>query len=261
MSPDCSRSKLPGNVVDVPSARVVMEVEERGTGQSLRERLAALRPLGAERRRQEGRLGKSPRRLDQLCGSRVLWFHALDIYLFQFLSSGPPARPLTLPQTMLLESFLCMSPHCIPIAPTRWSRLSSLKTTRIHLHFPSLSKLWHMWLKISQCLRLRQGGGRAAGWASVAIHAWQGTCTFPGGVPLSTSLSSPLQLDSTSGSWETAVPQLRFCLPTLCWLFWVFCVSAETPGSVCLYPQNSPLGFWLELHWIYSLNWEELTSW
>lgn len=72
MSPDCSRSKLPGSVVDVPSARVVMEVEERGTGQSLRERLAALRPLGAEQRRQEGRLGKSPRRLDQLCGSRVL---------------------------------------------------------------------------------------------------------------------------------------------------------------------------------------------
>ena len=58
--------------MDVPPAPVVMEVEERGTGQSLRECLAALQPLGAERRRQEGRLGKSPRRLDRLCGSRVL---------------------------------------------------------------------------------------------------------------------------------------------------------------------------------------------
>ena len=34
MSLDCSQSKLPGNVLDVPSAPFVTEVEERGTGES-----------------------------------------------------------------------------------------------------------------------------------------------------------------------------------------------------------------------------------
>ena len=190
MSLDCSQSKLPGNVLDVPSAPFVTEVEERGTGESWRESLAALQPLGAERRRQVGWLGKSPHRLDRLCGSCVLWLHALNSYWFQFLSSDPPARPLTLPQTSLLY----MSPHCVSIARPHWSRLSSLKTTRIHLHFPFLSKLWHKWLKISYCLCLRQAGGRAAGWAPVAIHTLQWTPTFLGDVPLSTSVPSSVQL-------------------------------------------------------------------
>lgn len=58
MSLDCSQSKLPGNVLDAPTAPIVMEVQERGTEEGLGECLATLQPLGAERK--VTRAGKHP---------------------------------------------------------------------------------------------------------------------------------------------------------------------------------------------------------
>ena len=58
MSLDRSQSKLPGNVLDAPSAPIVMEVQERGSGEGLGERLATVQPLGAERK--ATRAGKHP---------------------------------------------------------------------------------------------------------------------------------------------------------------------------------------------------------
>ena len=58
MSLGCSQSELPRDVLDAPSAPTVMEVQERGSGECLGERLAALQPLGAERK--VTRAGKHP---------------------------------------------------------------------------------------------------------------------------------------------------------------------------------------------------------
>jgi hypothetical protein len=35
------------------------------------------------------------------------------------------------------------------------------------------------------------------------------------------------------------------------WLFWAFCLSTQTPESVCWCPQSNLMEFWLELHGIY----------
>lgn len=88
MSLDCSQSKLPGNVSDAPSAPIVMEGQERGSGEGLGERLAALQPLGAERK--VARAGKHP--LPRVNGHRSSGCRppsrpALDISIMQSLAT------------------------------------------------------------------------------------------------------------------------------------------------------------------------------
>lgn len=72
---------------------------------------------------------------------------------------------------------------------------------------------------------------------------------------------------NTTLSWWQSVSKLgsfilQFCSPWIsCWLFWVFGLSTQILETLCQYPQNNLLGFWLGLGWIYGSSWEDATSW